>query len=149
MGIREATLNDVEAISPLFNAYRVFYEQTSDLDGAAQCLKENLSCQRSHVFVFEDTEMLLGFTQLYPAFCSVEMRPFFVLYDLYVVPIARAAGIGTSLLRFAHDWAKARGAFRVDLETAHTNVTAQSVYEALGYELDTEFRKYSFDLTSE
>ena len=148
MSIREAALDDVEAISPLFDAYRVFYEQTSDLDGAAQCLKENLSCQRSHVFVFEDNETVLGFTQLYPAFCSVAMQPFFVLYDLYVVPTARAKGVGTSLLRFAHDWAKAQGAFRVDLETAHTNVTAQSVYEALGYELDTEFRKYSFDLAS-
>ena len=148
MSIREAALNDVEAISPLFDAYRVFYEETSDLDGAAQCLKENLSCQRSHIFVFEDTETVLGFTQLYPAFCSVAMQPFFVLYDLYVVPTARAKGVGTSLLRFAHDWAKAQGAFRVDLETAHTNVTAQSVYEALGYELDTEFRKYSFDLAS-
>ena len=148
MSIREAALNDVEAISPLFDAYRVFYEQTSDLDGAAECLKENLSYQRSHIFVFEDSETVVGFTQLYPAFCSVAMQPFFVLYDLYVVPIARAKGVGTSLLRFAHDWAKAQGAFRVDLETAHTNVTAQSVYEALGYELDTEFRKYSFDLAS-
>ena len=27
MSIREATLNDVEAISPLFDAYRVFYEK--------------------------------------------------------------------------------------------------------------------------
>ena len=34
---------------------------------------------------------------------------------------------------------QAQGAIRVDLETAHTNVTAQSVYEALGYELDNEF----------
>ena len=149
MSIREASLNDVEAISPLFDAYRVFYEQKSDLDGAAQCLKENLSRQRSYVFVFEDNATALGFTQLYPAFCSVEMQRFFVLYDLYVVPTARAKGVGTSLLRFAHDWAKAQGAFRVDLETAHTNVTAQSVYEGLGYELDTEFRKYSFDLASE
>ena len=101
MSIREATTNDVEAISPLFDAYRVFYEQKSDLDGAAQCLNENLSCQRSHVFVFEDNEAVLGFTQLYPAFCSVAMQPFFVLYDLYVVPTARAKGVGTSLLRFA------------------------------------------------
>ena len=148
MSIREATVNDVDAISPLFDAYRVFYEQTSDLDGAAQCLKENLSCQRSHVFVFEDNETVLGFTQLYPAFCSVAMQPFFVLYDLFLVPTARAKG-SVPLLRFAHDWAKAQGAIRVDLETAHTNVRAQSVYEALGYELDNEFRKYSFDLASE
>ena len=148
MSIREATLNDVEAISPLFDAYRVFYEQTSDLDGAAECLKENLSYQRSHVFVFEENETVQGFTQLYPAFCSVAMQPFFVLYDLYVVPTARAKGVGTSLLRFAHDWAKAHGAFRVDLETAHTNVTAQSVYEAPHTVVDTEFRKYSFDLAS-
>ena len=148
MSIRELTLNDVEVVSPLFDAYRVFYEQKSDLDAAAQCLIENLSCQRSHIFVFEGNDAVLGFTQLYPAFCSVAMKPFFVLYDLYVIPTARGEGVGTSLLRFAHQWARAQGAFRVDLETAHTNVTAQSVYEALGYELDTEFRKYSFDLAS-
>jgi ribosomal protein S18 acetylase RimI-like enzyme len=149
LSIREATLDDVEAISPLFNAYRVFYEQTSDLDGAARCLTQNFSGQRSHVFIFEDNEIVLGFTQLYPSFCSVAMQPFFVLYDLYVVPTAREKGVGTSLLRFAHNWAEAQGAVRVDLETAHTNAKAQSVYEALGYELDNEFRKYSFDLASE
>ena len=148
MSIREVTLDDVEVVSPLFDAYRMFYEQKSDLDAAAQCLTENLLCQRSHVFVFEGNDVVLGFTQLYPAFCSVAMKPFFVLYDLYVVPTARGEGVGSSLLRFAHQWARAQGAFRVDLETAHTNVTAQSVYEALGYELDTEFRKYSFDLAS-
>ena len=126
----------------------MFYEQTSDLDGAAQCLKANLSCQRSHVFVFEGDETVLGFTQLYPAFCSVAMQPCFFVYVFFLVPTAPAKGVGPTHFRVAQVWAKAHGAFRVDLETAHTNVTAQSVYEALGYELDTEFRKYSFDLAS-
>ena len=51
MSIRKATLNDVEAISPLFDAYRVFYEQMSDLDGAAECLKENLLSAKPHLCI--------------------------------------------------------------------------------------------------
>ena len=149
MSTRQATVGDLDAMSPLFDAYRVFYEERSDLDAAQAFLEENLLHERSSVFVFEENGHVVGFTQLYPALCSVSMKPFYVLYDLYVVPEARAHGIGTALLRHAHTWARAKGAFRVDLETAHTNTTAQSIYEAVGYELDTEFRKYSFDLASE
>ena len=149
MGIRQATVGDLDAISPLFNAYRVFYEERSDLDAAQAFLEENLLHERSSVFLFEENGHVVGFTQLYPAVCSVAMKPFYVLYDLYVVPQARGKGVGTALLEFAHQWSREQGASRVDLETAHNNVVAQSVYEALGYELDTEFRKYSFDLASE
>ena len=90
----------------------------------------------------------MGFTQLYPAFCSVAMKPFYILYDIYVLAEARERGIGSTLLQHAHTWAKEQGAFRIDLETAHTNSRAQSIYEKLGYELDTTFRKYSLDVVS-
>ena len=59
------------------------------------------------------------------------MKPFYVLYDLFVTPNHRTKGIGSALLNHAHAWAKSQGAFRVVLETAHTNTTAQSVYEGL------------------
>ena len=144
MLIRTATKSDVPLVAPLFNAYREFYGQNSDLDGARACINDNLSLERSTIFVCEEEGSVVGFTQLYPAFCSVEMKPFYVLYDLFVTPNQRTKGIGSALLNHAHAWAKSQGAFRVVLETAHTNTTAQSVYEGLGYELETEFRKYSF-----
>lgn len=144
MRIRTAEDKDVPIVAPLFNAYREFYGQTSDLDGASHCISNNLALGRSTIFICEEENAAVGFTQLYPAFCSVEMKPFYVLYDLFVVPTKRTHGVGSSLLKHAHTWAKSQGACRVDLETAHTNTAAQSVYERLGYQLDTEFRKYSF-----
>ena len=144
MRIRMAEESDVPLIAPLFNAYREFYGQNSDLDGARDCISENLVLSRSTIFLFEKDGAVIGFTQLYPAFCSVEMKPFYVLYDLFVASNHRTKGVGSALLNHADDWARSQGAFRVVLETAHTNTTAQSVYEGLGYELETEFRKYSF-----
>lgn len=144
MRIRTAEESDVPRVAPLFNAYREFYGCNSDLDGAKACLNDNLMQERSTILVCEMGGELLGFTQLYPAFCSVEMKPFYVLYDLFVEPGSRKQGVGSALLNHAHVWAKSQGASRVDLETAHTNTTAQSLYEELGYELETKFRKYSF-----
>ncbi len=148
MSVREASLSDVDLIAPLFDAYRVFYEETSDLDAARACIRENLTLGRSTIFIFIDGREVLGFTQLYPAFCSVAMKPFYILYDIYVLAEARERGIGCTLLQHAHTWAREQGAFRIDLETAHTNIRAQSIYEKLGYELDTTFRKYSLDVVS-
>ena len=146
MRIRTAEESDIPLVAPLFNAYREFYGQKSDLDGARKCINENLALGRSTIFVCESDGGLVGFTQLYPAFCSVEMKPFYVLYDLFVAPSHRTKGVGSGLLNHAHVWAKSQGAFRVVLETAHTNTTAQSVYEGLGYELETEFRTYSYSM---
>ena len=148
MRIRLAAQNDVPDIVPLFNAYREFYGEKSDLDGANTCITENLALGRSTIFVCDVAGSTVGFTQLYPAFCSVEMKPFYVLYDLFVAPKSRRIGAGSALLSHAHAWAASQGAFQVVLETAHTNQKAQSVYENIGYMLDTEFRKYSFPITS-
>jgi ribosomal protein S18 acetylase RimI-like enzyme len=118
------------------------------LDGANTCITENLALGRSTIFVCDVANSTVGFTQLYPAFCSVEMKPFYVLYDLFVAPKSRRIGAGSALLSHAHAWAASQGAFQVVLETAHTNQKAQSVYESIGYALDTEFRKYSYPITS-
>ena len=105
MSIREARLNDVEAISPLFDAYRVFYEQTSDLDGAAQCLKEIflVSEVMSSIRKVRQYSVLCGYIR----FLLCGNAAVFVLYDLYGTDSTRK-GVGTSLLRFAHDWAGTR-----------------------------------------
>ena len=42
MRIRTATKSDVPLVAPLFNAYREFYGQNSDLDGARACINDNL-----------------------------------------------------------------------------------------------------------
>ena len=147
ISIREAQSTDLDELARLFDGYRQFYECESDLEGAAAWMTANFNEQRSTVFVAEDGDTLTGFTQLYPALCSVDMQSFYVLYDLFVDPSSRRLGIGRALMNTAADWARAQGACRIDLETAHSNVIGQGLYESLGYEQDLVFRKYSLDFT--
>jgi len=146
VSIREAQSTDLDELARLFDGYREFYEGEPDLAGAAAWMTANFNEQRSTVFVAEDGDTLTGFTQLYPALCSVDMQPFYVLYDLFVDLDRRRAGIGRALMSTAADWARTQGACRIDLETAHSNVIGQGLYESLGYKQDLVFRKYSLDL---
>ena len=101
----------------------------------------------STVFFVADTGLeLLGFTQLYPALCSVDLVKYYVLYDLFVSSAARRRGIARLLMDTASKWATTEGASRIDLETARDNAPGQSLYRSLGYELDEVFLKFSLDL---
>jgi ribosomal protein S18 acetylase RimI-like enzyme len=82
-----------------------------------------------------------------PAICSVAMRRFFVLNDLYVENDVRAGGIGRALMQRAHEHARECGAVRVDLETAIDNIVGQSLYESIGYVRDSKFYMYSLDVS--
>jgi ribosomal protein S18 acetylase RimI-like enzyme len=142
--IRTATLADAPAIAPLFDAYRQFYEQPADLAAAQRFIHERLERSESVILIAQDDAgTAVGFCQMYPSFCSVEAAPIYVLYDLFVTPAARGLGAGRFLLLAAEDHARRQGRVRMDLTTAHTNTTAQALYEAMGWELDTVFRAYT------
>ena len=145
---RQAAQPDLIATARLFDLYRQFYGCESDLQAAEAWLTSNVSEQRSVVLLaVDEASSLLGFTQLYPALCSVDLVRYFVLYDLYVAETARRRGVGRGLMMAAKDWALAAGAARLDLETAHDNRGAQALYEGLGYVRDDVFYKYSLELS--
>ena len=48
-------------------------------------------------------------------------------------------GAGRRLLQAAEDLARSHGVARLDLTTARSNHSAQSLYRALGWELDEVF----------
>ena len=146
--IRLATPADVATIAPLFDAYRQFYEQAPNLAGARAFIAERLEREESVILLALDgSQTAVGFCQLYPSFCSVEAAPIYTLYDLFVVPTARKTGAGRSLLIAAEATAHSHGKVRMDLTTAHTNTAAQSLYESLGWKLDTVFRAYNKRVT--
>ncbi len=141
--IRLAGLSELDRLAPLFNAYRLFYEQPDDLALARRFLEERLQRGESVVLLAEgDDGQDLGFCQLYPSFCSVEAQPIFSLYDLFVAPAARRLGVGRALLRAAEDLALERGVARLDLTTARSNTRAQALYESEGWVLDQVFLAY-------
>lgn len=145
--VRLAAAPDLDQLAELFDQYRQFYQCSPDLGAARAWLAENIEAGRSTIFAADNGSELLGFTQLYPALCSVDLVDYFVLYDLFVVEAARRQGIARALMNAASDWAKAQGAARLDLETARDNYPGQTLYRDLGYELDEVFLKFSLDLT--
>jgi ribosomal protein S18 acetylase RimI-like enzyme len=140
---RPATLADLDSIAPLFDAYRQFYERAPDLALARQYLHARLQNHESAILLALKDAQVVGFCQLYPTFCSVEAKPIYVLYDLFVVPQVRRSGAGRALLVAAADLAVRNGKVRLDLATARTNRSAQSVYESLGWTRDELFYTYN------
>ncbi len=149
MNITQVTLNDMEVIADLFNQYRQFYRQSSDIESAKAFLTQRIKNGESVIFLARNDEgEALGFTQLYPTFCSVLMQPIFVLYDLFVSERARKQGVAKQLMQRAESYAREKGAAELSLATAKDNRQAQALYEQIGYCKDEVFWHYSKSLTT-
>lgn len=147
--IRRVVPGEVDAVGVLFDLYRQFYECPADLDFARAYLRARIDADESVVFAaWNEAGEAVGFTQLYPTFCSVEGGRIFVLYDLFVDPSARVGGVGNALMQAAEEYARSQGALRMDLSTAKTNTRAQSVYEGRGWQRDEVFFHYELPLAA-
>ena len=145
--IRQAVLADLEALAPLFDGYRQFYGQPSDISAAHAFLRARFEHGESFVFIALDGDTPVGFTQLYPSFSSVSLARIFVLNDLFVHECARRKGVASKLLSAATEFAQALGAVRVSLSTAVSNESAQAVYQAAGWTRDQQFLVYHFPIS--
>ena len=145
INVSHATLADLDAVTPLFDAYRVFYRQPSDPDGARAFLRARVERNESEVLLARNAPdgHVLGFTQLYPLFSSVSMRRSWVLNDLFVLPEARKHGVARALMCAAREFGHVNGAIWLTLETANDNGPAQALYESLGYYNEADVRHYS------
>ncbi len=141
-----ANIEHLEALSVLFDQYRVFYQQASDLDGARLFLEKRFGDRDSIIFAASDSEQLVGFTQLYPSFSSVSMKRVWILNDLFVTFSHRNKGVARLLMAIARQYAEETGAIRIILATQQSNYAAQALYESLGYEKDEVFDHYSLRL---
>lgn len=144
--IRQATLADLAPLAQLFNDYLMFYQRESNLTDATAFLRARLTAQESIVFVAEADNQLAGFVQLYPTWSSLALARFYVLYDLYVAPEHRRAGIAGQLIHAATGYARQQGACSLSLQTHVDNRNAQALYESLGWTREVEFYSYFLDL---
>lgn len=143
MHIMECGLKEVDQAAMLFNQYRIFYELADDLDTSREFLRANLQDHRSRIFLMlDDAGNTVAFAQLYPALCSLAMKRFYWLYDLFVAPKARKAGHARQLMNHLTTLLTAEGADRISLDTATSNKAAQALYESLGYQREGEFLTY-------
>ena len=139
MIIRRAKKKDIDKLSVLFDKYRIFYKQSSDIDNAKSFLKKRMKRMESVIFVAEERKELIGFTQLFPIFSSVSMKRTWLLNDLYVNEKARSMGAATKMLEAAKQFGIDTDSKWLILQTAADNFTAQKVYEKNGWVKETDF----------
>lgn len=147
----QATIDDLDRVVPLFDAYRQFYKRTSDLEGARRFLLARFEERSSVLFLAfltdeAGTRHACGFTQLYPSFSSTTMKRLWILNDLFVAPEARHSGAGRALLERARALAHETEARGLMLQTAVDNITAQALYESAGWQRDEQFYVYNLYL---
>src|SRR5271165_1807214 len=88
--IIQADARHLDAIVPLFDAYRVFYQQPSDVAAARRYVSARLGDGDGSVFfvALADGDAI-GFTRMWRVHSSIATRPAWILEDLYVVSAMR------------------------------------------------------------
>lgn len=142
MHVFPAKITQLDDVAFLFNQYRIFYRQSSDLTGAKRFIQERLSCQDSVILLATEDNNPVGYTRLFPSWSSVSMKRVWILNDLFVLPKKRNQGIAKALMNAAKDIAVETGAVRIILATEVTNTVGQSLYESMGYCKFDEFYHY-------
>ena len=134
--IRRATDADIARVALLFDAYRSFYGQPSDVARADAFLRERLARGESALLLAERGDEAIGFTHLYPLFSSVRTARVWLLNDLFVADSARRQGVARGLLDAAAAFAREQGAAGLMLETTRDNHSARALYRAAGWNED-------------
>jgi GNAT superfamily N-acetyltransferase len=143
--VKQIDASEAGLVFELFDKYRVFYKQPSDIKLAESFITARLSNNESVIYVAFIDDKPVGFTQLYPKYSSMRAVKNWILNDLYVDESWRKQGVASQLIKAAMDFAKANNARFVQLETQTDNYAAHSLYESVGFiqqQPDTEFLVY-------
>ncbi len=144
MKIIQASMEHIEGLALLFDAYRVWYRKDSNIPAAKEFLKARLQNSESIVYLAIDEKNggMVGFTQLYPLFSSTRMKPLWLLNDLFVQPDYRGQGISKLLIDRCKELARTTEAAGLMLETEKSNTIGNQLYAATDFELESDVNFY-------
>ncbi|WP_447767691.1 GNAT family N-acetyltransferase [Sphingobacterium faecium] len=134
--IKQATLADLDESATLFNLYRIFYRQESDLEKGKDFLRERFINNESTIFLVLVHNQAVGFVQLYKLFHYTKLAKQWLLSDLYVHPDYRGQGLSIALIDRSKLWCEETNACGLMLETEKTNDIGNSLYPRCGFEYD-------------
>ena len=143
MKIIQVTLEHLDEIVPLFEAYRVWYKKPANELKTRQFLAERILKKESIIFlIYTEGGLAVGFTQLYPTFSSTRLGRLWLLNDLFVAPKARGNGFSVALIEHVKQMARKTGAVGVVLETDKTNDIGNKLYPRTGFGLSNKTQNY-------
>jgi ribosomal protein S18 acetylase RimI-like enzyme len=131
MLVREAGRADVDAVLELWAQARSEAAVTPDTAESVELLLD-----RSSLLVAEDDGRIIG--ALVVGWDGWRGN----MYRLAVLPEFRRRGIGSRLVEAGHDRLRASGARRVTALVAHDEEEATGLWQAVGYERDTEIVRF-------
>lgn len=141
MNIVRATLRHLDDLIPLFDGYRLFYRQSSNIEKAKTFLTNRIQNNESVIYIAYIDNKAVGFTQLYPLFSSVSMEPMYLLNDLFVDKSVRNQGVGQQLIQAAKDLCIKKQYKGLGIQTEVTN-PAQHLYERVGFKKDPDLHLF-------
>ncbi len=132
MGVRQATLDDCDAIGRLLHDFnREFGEPTPEPHELATRFATLLGGDDTIVLLAGDGPDGVAVLRLRLSIWSSAKECY--LAELYVVPDRRGNGLGRGLMEAAMDTARAAGADYMDLGTSEDDAAARGLYESLGF----------------
>jgi GNAT superfamily N-acetyltransferase len=136
---RRATVRDLVAIAPLFDAYREFFAGDHDLAESERFLAERFAKDDAVVFVAGSDGDAEGFVTLYPLWSSWHCRRIWFLSDLYVKESSRRRGVGRRLVERAIAYARETCAASIMVELPRREPHLKNFYAGLGFREDALF----------
>jgi GNAT superfamily N-acetyltransferase len=148
MEIREATVEDIPALMPLFRGYFDFYESDPDDADVEVLLREIIALPEDEAFLLVATDgegKIVGFANNDWKWSSLRGKKIVLLDDLFVHPDARGGGYADALIKAVAEVARRHGAPNVLWYTAQDNVRAQAVYDRVGG-VAGDYKEYELEL---
>ena len=146
MNVTLSNSNNIPKLANLFNQYRIFYGEETNLQAATSFLQSRFKDKDSVILIAHKNSQIGGFIQLYPSFSSVGMQKIWILNDLFVATDFRRQNVARNLMKSAKKYAMETGALRIDLATQISNIYTQNLYESMVYTKNESFFHYSLSI---
>lgn len=144
--IKKASIEELDSLIQLFDKYRIFYKNPSDIENAKKFISARITHNDSEIFVcFDEENIAVGFVQLYPLFSSTRMQKLWLLNDLFIEENYRGNGYSIKLIDKAKELCRLTNACGLILETSRENTVGNNLYPKTGFRLDNEHNYYSWD----
>ena len=130
--VREAAAGDLPVVGRLLHDFNVeFGDPTPEPAALAERIAELVADGDTHVLVIGEPPVGISVMRFRKALWALAAECY--LAELYIVPRSRGRGLGRALLEATLDFARARGAAWIELNTAETDVAARALYESVGF----------------
>ena len=144
LSIRFAERDDIPVIAELIRGLARFEKLEDQVTMTEEMLATNLFGPRSYAetLIAEDDGAVSGFALFFHTFSTFLAQPGVYLEDLFVVPEARAKGVGRALLSRLAAIAVERRCGRLEWAVLDWNQDAIGFYERLGARPNSDWTTY-------